>query len=171
LIETELTRILKETDWVPCKDGIPRKPYDCDINSISSDLEYRECLALEKIDFGGSTRDILRNSEIEQEKARALGFESISEVEDFMAFKKLVGDDFIKLYLEDHNRKQFEAERIPLQNVVENASRNEIKTDRGQVDHSEQNNSSFRAAEPRYKDDLQSAIGISNDTNSGNRNS
>jgi hypothetical protein len=156
IVETELCKTLREKDWIPCQDGSFRKPYDCDISTILSELEFTECLALEKLNFGGATRDNLRNSDIEQAKAKDLGFDSIEQVEELKRYLNLVGLDFVKQALADHERKQFESIRGNIQNFEDSAQEFDGKRGINSERENKSRNASFQPAEPRYADELSS---------------
>jgi hypothetical protein len=107
--ETNLLKTLKANEWIPCKDGSFRKPYYCDVESINPNLKYIDCLAIEKLDFSGFQRDTLRNSEIEQSKAQALGFDSIEQIEEIKKYIEIVGLDHLKQTLANHERSKLGA--------------------------------------------------------------
>jgi len=150
LQETALCRVLKNSDWIPCQDGTFKKPYNCDKDSIDLSLIYFECLALEKLEFGGATKDELRHSEAEQAKAKAVGLDSIEEIEDYKKFKEIFGEDYVKQALADYESRQFETTRSVDRNSGAHSKDRDFEASHGELRNSGRSESNFEASAPRY---------------------
>ena len=149
--ETELCRKLKSEDWIPCSDGILRKPYDCTVELLHDDLEFGDSIALEKLDFAGAKRDAERFSEDRLKEVQKAGFGSVEEAEAYQKCREKFGAGFLNQILLE---KEAEEARI---NVTKHGleSHNEVSEFGKSQNFGSNKSRDFDAvtSRPRYEND------------------
>ncbi len=126
--DSQLVQTLRDSVWIPDRDGNLCKPSDINKTELPEDLPYQPCSLLDAINFGAQSQAELDQKNSMEVIAQAAGFDSAEKFDLLQQLGKRMTEDDLRALLEDRPANQQGSTAILFQDELDDPERRLAKS-------------------------------------------